>query len=138
MVALVPRMLESYPWSLQYAATHHQVSVLSMLIGMRVDVNAQGSEGNRALDVACIQGDAAVSRLLLEHGADPNLRNKSGSTPLHDAALNGSKEVIELLWRIRRVLTRLLRRMVPTPLQYALFRWIGWMQYGRWWSTGPM
>jgi hypothetical protein len=117
--ALVPRTLEQYPWSLQYAATHHQVSVITMLIGMGVDVNAQGSEGNRALDVACLQGDAPVARLLLEHGADPNLRNKTGSTPLHDAALNGSKEVIELLLTHKAGINAVAPADGSTPLQYA-------------------
>jgi len=117
--APVPRTLETYPWSLQYAATHHQLSVISMLIKMGVDVNAQGSEGNRALDVACLQGDAATSRLLLDHGADPNLRNKSGSTPLHDAALNGNKEVIELLLAHKASINEIASADGSTPLQYA-------------------
>jgi len=117
--ALVPRTLEEYPWSLQYAAMHHQLSVISMLIGMRIDVNAQGSEGNRALDIACLQGDAPTTRLLLEHGADPNLRNKSGSTPLHDAALNGSKEVIESLLAHKAGINAIASADGSTPLQYA-------------------
>jgi ankyrin repeat protein len=58
----LPAVQEQQPWSLQSAAAH------------------------RALDVSCLSGDAVTTRLLLEHGADPNLRNKGGSTPLHDAA----------------------------------------------------
>ena len=117
--ALVPRILEKYPWSLQYAATHSQLPVISMLIVMQVDVNAQGSEGNRALDIACLHGDAPISQLLLEHGADPNLRNKSGSTPLHDAALNGNKEVIELLLAHKASINAIASEDGSTPLQYA-------------------
>jgi ankyrin repeat protein len=85
------------PWSLQYATAHKQVGVISMLLNMGIDVNFVGSDGNRALDIACLKGDAASARMLLDHGANPNLRNKSGSTPLHDAALSGNKDVIEML-----------------------------------------
>jgi ankyrin repeat protein len=36
-------------------------------------------------------------RLLLDHGADPNVRTKSGSTPLHWAAMCGMEEASSLL-----------------------------------------
>ena len=35
--------------------------------------------------------------MLLEHGAHLNARNQDGGTPLHDAALGGSADVIALL-----------------------------------------
>lgn len=114
-----PGIREEDPWSIQYAARHHQRSVISMLIGMRVDLNAQGSDGNRALDIACLQGDAPITRLLLEHGADPNLRNKTGSTPLHDAALNGNKEVIDLLLAHKANMNAIADADGSTPLHYA-------------------
>ena len=39
----------------------------------------------------------AIARRLLEHGADPNIRHRSGSTPLHRASSHGSLEVARLL-----------------------------------------
>ena len=114
-----PGVREEDPWSIQYAARHHQLSVISTLIGMGFDVNAQGSDGNRALDIACLQGDAPITRLLLEHGADPNLRNKTGSTPLHDAALNGNKEVIDLLLAHNANMNAIADADGSTPLHYA-------------------
>jgi ankyrin repeat protein len=39
-----------------------------------------------------------MTRLLLNKGADPNVReNEIGSTPLHLAAWNGRKTIVELL-----------------------------------------
>jgi ankyrin repeat protein len=41
--------------------------------------------------------DGSVLRLLLEHGADINVRTKAGRTPLHRASYNGALEVVRLL-----------------------------------------
>src|ERR1700733_6975863 len=43
-VVLAPPVQEDAPWSLQYAAGRHQVSVISMLLNMRADANALGSD----------------------------------------------------------------------------------------------
>jgi ankyrin repeat protein len=41
--------------------------------------------------------DGSVLRLLLEHGADINVRTEDGRTPLHMASYNGALEVVRLL-----------------------------------------
>jgi cytohesin len=110
---------ENAPWSLQYATSHKQAGVLSMVLNMGVDVNALGSDGNRALDIACLKGDPASAGILLEHGANPNLRNKTGSTPLHDAALSGNKEVIEMLLARGADVSAQDSESKSTPLHYA-------------------
>ena len=110
---------ENAPWSLQYATAHKQVGVLSMVLNMGANANVPGSEGNRALDIACLKGDAASARILLEHGANPNLRNKTGSTPLHDAALSGNKELIEMLLAHGADLSAQDPESKSTPLHYA-------------------
>lgn len=114
-----PQGQEQMPWSLQYAAAHRQSNVISMLISMGVDVNALGSEGNRALDIACLNGDAATTEVLLAHGANPNLRNKAGTTPLHDASLRGKNEVIELLLKHGANVNATDSETGFTPLHYA-------------------
>jgi ankyrin repeat protein len=110
---------EKVPWSLQYAAAHRQTNVVAMLVAMGRDVNELGAEGNRALDISCLNGDAATARFLLEHGANPNLRNKAGSTPLHDAALKGTREVIELLLGHAAEINARDREDGATPLHFA-------------------
>jgi ankyrin repeat protein len=49
--------------------------------------------------VICGHYDATM--LLLEKGADPNIRNKLGETPLHQAADNSALRIAQLLldWR---------------------------------------
>eukprot|EP00526_Cylindrotheca_closterium_P003225 CAMPEP_0113647790 /NCGR_PEP_ID=MMETSP0017_2-20120614/25322_1 /TAXON_ID=2856 /ORGANISM="Cylindrotheca closterium" /LENGTH=1578 /DNA_ID=CAMNT_0000559917 /DNA_START=812 /DNA_END=5548 /DNA_ORIENTATION=+ /assembly_acc=CAM_ASM_000147 len=38
-----------------------------------------------------------VAKLLLEHGADPNISDKDGDTPLIDASMYGNTNIVELL-----------------------------------------
>jgi ankyrin repeat protein len=47
---------------------------------------------------SAVAGDhAAVARLLVERGADVNVRQRGGWTPLHSAAANGDRELVEFL-----------------------------------------
>lgn len=46
---------------------------------------------------AVICGHYDASKLLLDRGADPNLRNKVGEVPLHQAADAGSERLVQLL-----------------------------------------
>jgi ankyrin repeat protein len=118
-ILLGPKFKEKDPWTLQYAAGHHQANVVAMLVQMGTDVNNVGSEGNRALEISSLSGDAATTSLLLEHGANPNLRNKIGSTPLHDAALTGDKDVVDLLLEHGANLNAIDSESASTPLHYA-------------------
>lgn len=61
-------------------------------------INSQGSRGYTALHWAALRGHTKVVRLLLEAGADQNIRNTRKSTPLLLAAWKGNIEtVVELL-----------------------------------------
>ena len=69
-----------------------------------IDLNFQDSYGDTPLhDILSLphpsqEGKVAeIVRRLLEHGADPNLRNRSGETPLHGASYRASLEVVRLL-----------------------------------------
>ena len=60
------------------------------------------SKSGNTLRAAPIQSAAAgkhhrIVRMLLEHGADPNIRELGGYTPLHAAAQNGDEEMIRIL-----------------------------------------
>ncbi|XP_052405035.1 cyclin-dependent kinase 4 inhibitor B [Carassius gibelio] len=62
-------------------------------------VNGVNRFGRTALQVM-MMGNTAVARLLLEHGADPNVSDPgTGSTPLHDAARSGFTDTVRLLLR---------------------------------------
>ncbi len=66
--------------------------VVSSCLKQGVDVNGfVGGDANdvRALAVQCFLGRLDIVRMLIEHGADPNLgRESTGETPLHHALLD--------------------------------------------------
>lgn len=76
-----------------------QYDVAEYLLKAGAAVNAKSHNG---LQAAPIQSAAAgrhrkIVKLLLDHGADPNLREANGFTPLHAAAQNGDEETIRTL-----------------------------------------
>jgi ankyrin repeat protein len=68
------------------------------LIQQGVDVNSRDAFGdNTGLHWAAIQGLAEMARMLIDNGADVDIRNSAGETPLHWAAKEGQKELVVIL-----------------------------------------
>jgi ankyrin repeat protein len=67
--------------------------------GMAVD--AVDPQGRSALHIAAGLGDGEILDLLLAHGADPNLRDNNGSTPLCEASEDGHLDNVQVLLRAR-------------------------------------
>ena len=83
------------------AAYSGNSEVVRVLIEYSVaDINARDSGGSTPLLLAS-EGhnfkDGSGLRLLLEHGADINVQNHFGRTPLHRASFRGALEVVRLL-----------------------------------------
>ncbi|MFO6419590.1 ankyrin repeat domain-containing protein [Hylemonella sp. W303a] len=74
-----------------YAAERGDVDCVRYHLASGVDVDYQHPEAMvSALVVACMNGHEPVVRLLLEHGADPNLPAELGpTTPLQAARQSG-------------------------------------------------
>ena len=71
------------------AAQNGQLAALRLVLaapGGEAAVNQQNDEGSTALGLAALGGRTAEARLLLEHGADPNLCKNDGDSPLILAA----------------------------------------------------
>ena len=77
----------------------HDPQKVRLLIDAGANVRAATTAGHTALLVAADYAGAAESvRVLLQHGADPNIRSKAFlATPLARAALHGDRTVVGLL-----------------------------------------
>ena len=86
--------------ALIYAVHHNRPDIISLLITKRASVHfkTKGEAGGRtALFAAVESGNFAITRLLLDSGAMPNLRDDNGRTPLMLAAGLGYEQILKLL-----------------------------------------
>jgi ankyrin repeat protein len=67
----------------------YEETVRALLQGSRVAVDAEDEAGATALHHAAAQGDPALVRLLVRHGADTSHRTGRGLTPLDVARMQG-------------------------------------------------
>jgi ankyrin repeat protein len=71
----------------------HPSTVGLMLKGRDLDINAQDMDGFTPLHLASAAGVLDVVRLLVEHGADTEARDKAGRTPFQVALVKGHDEI---------------------------------------------
>lgn len=84
-----------------------------------IDVNSRDIFGDNAgLHWAARQGQAKMARLLIDNGADLDIRNREGETPLHWAASEGQKELVVILI-VHGAEVNALTRKGWTPLRWA-------------------
>ena len=57
----------------------------------------QNENKDTALTLATDRGLTTIVKILLDHGANPNLQNTNGVTALISAAYLGKKEIVQLL-----------------------------------------
>nr|XP_046273010.1 cyclin-dependent kinase 4 inhibitor B [Scatophagus argus] len=83
------------------AAAKGHTAEVEDLLRAGAQVNGVNCFGRTALQVL-MMGSTPVARVLLSHGADPNVKDRStGSTPLHDAARMGFLDTVRLLVRFQ-------------------------------------
>ena len=90
----------SFGWTaLHLAAFAGNVANTQLLIDKGADVNVRAKSRflNTPLQTALLTGQYETAKMLLEHGADPLVRQSKGFTPMHEAALLGRADLIELL-----------------------------------------
>ncbi len=61
------------------------------------DINFVDKHGYTALDLAVIHNSPEIVEILLENGANPNIKDKNGYTPLHRAVIRYSYKIVYLL-----------------------------------------
>ena len=84
-------------------------------------VGARGTNGNSLLNLAGGCKQLAASKILLAAGADPNLGNDRGWTPLHQAAYSNQSDLAQLLLGAGAATDVSAHGDGGTPLVQALF-----------------
>jgi ankyrin repeat protein len=106
---------------LHYAVLNRYLPLMDWLAKHQANPNARGHFGDTPLHLAIIcdhSSDGVVIRRLLAIGADVNVTNDYGETPLHRAAYHGLSDTVRLLIKNKADISRRAQRG-ETPLLYA-------------------
>jgi ketosteroid isomerase-like protein len=118
------RAIERCPDQLVHAAEQNSYDAVALLIELGFDVNARSRTA--PLHEAAMRGNVLVIRLLLDHGADPNIHDTSyDATPAGWAEHHGQHQAQQLLEALEQpdpadLLTK--DRAVPTTQLGAAMR----------------
>ena len=84
--------------ALRAAVVRGDIAKVKALIADGADVNAQDDDvRNTPLHLAVAKGRLDLIDALLQGGAEPNLMNRDGFTPLTSAEFHGRKDIIKKL-----------------------------------------
>jgi ketosteroid isomerase-like protein len=98
--------IERCPDQMVRAAEQNSYDAVALLIELGFDVNARSRTA--PLHEAAMRGNVAVIRLLLDHGADPNIRDTGyDATPAGWAEHHGQPEAQQLLEALEQPATRI-------------------------------
>ncbi|MGI8559998.1 MAG: ankyrin repeat domain-containing protein, partial [Luteimonas sp.] len=76
------------------------LGLIERLVGLGVDLDARDSHGMTALHLCAALGREAALKLLVRHGASPEVRAADGQTPLGVALSGGRRDLADWLdWR---------------------------------------
>uniref|UniRef100_A0A0B7KHC8 Uncharacterized protein n=1 Tax=Bionectria ochroleuca TaxID=29856 RepID=A0A0B7KHC8_BIOOC len=83
--------------SLARALEKGDLCTASLLCQFKANVDFTDKDGETPLIKACHQNNMRLAVFLLQQGADPNHKDKQGSSPLHHAILGGFEQMVQLL-----------------------------------------
>jgi uncharacterized protein len=90
----------SFGWTLLHLAAfagNAENTELLIKRGANLETRAKSKFRNTPLQTALLTGEYNTAKILLDHGADPLVRQAAGFTPMHEAALLGRQDLVQLL-----------------------------------------
>lgn len=72
-----------------------------MMLNAGADINARNSDGNSLLFFVLKKGDCELARYLIKKGAEYNITNEKGETPVTIAVEKGYDVVLDLMTDIK-------------------------------------
>jgi hypothetical protein len=87
------------PTEFRRAAEEGDLPALRRQLDMHVDVDSRDSLGRTALMLATLRGQAEAVDLLLDNGADPNVADNRGTTPVQVARQANATAIVSALER---------------------------------------
>ncbi|MBK6982962.1 MAG: ankyrin repeat domain-containing protein [Betaproteobacteria bacterium] len=107
-------------YNLLAASSAGDLAAAALLLRRGAQINSRfGGEGQTALHRAAAQNEVQMVKFLLDHGADPNVADADGNTPLLVTAYKGHLEVALLLIAAKADLDVAESRYGITPLMEA-------------------
>lgn len=103
LLARDPNLVNTYspdgfqPLGLACFFGHFDVAEYLTKAGANLNSRSHNKLKAAPIQSATARGHRKIVKMLLEHGADPNIREQGGFTPLHAAAQNGDDEMIRIL-----------------------------------------
>jgi uncharacterized protein len=98
-----PQLVNAYaedgfqPLGLASFFGHYETAEYLITAGAQVNSPSKNPLSAAPVQSAAAAGHNKIVMLLLNHGADPNIREQGGYTPLHAAAQNGDAQMIRAL-----------------------------------------
>ncbi len=128
LLSLSPPSLSIQKSPLHQAAVSNDIQAMTSLLtsGSGIDVNSVDEDGNTPLHIIAPKLECLrMAKLLLDNGADPNLKNQAGQAPLHIAIMGLFKhdkaDMVKILLESKGTDVNLIDGSGNTPLLYALY-----------------
>jgi uncharacterized protein len=103
LLARDPQLVNAYaedgfmPLGLASFFGHYDTAEYLAMAGAPINSPSRNELKAAPIHSAAAAGHYKIVKMLLDHGADPNVREQGGFTPLHAAAQNGDVETIRAL-----------------------------------------
>ncbi|EKX34971.1 hypothetical protein GUITHDRAFT_42184, partial [Guillardia theta CCMP2712] len=84
-------------FSLCHAAHVGDVDTVRILLRQGANIDEKNYDGRTVLHIACAEGNYRMVEVLLNHGADKNIKDRWGNTPLQEAISHKQTLIVGLL-----------------------------------------